>query len=974
MFTNSDVFTSDKITELKSRLQSRDPHLMMIAEVKPKNSKRTLSETEYEIDGYQLECVNLDKNIGRGLCTYFKEGVEYKEVKLDSNFSEYYAAEIDINKGQKLLAINIYRSGSSTRENSLALNDLIRKASRMAKYDYIIIAGDVNYKLIDWGRCYCRSNEDSNDFLFLEAVKDAFLTQHIQDVTRARGNDTPSTLDVLLTNSTGAIEDLDIDAPLGKSDHTIIWATLECEYEGKTVTKTRYLYDKANYARMKEELKIDWVKFFNEPQNSGSINNMWNGFKNKIASAMDSCIPKATIKVNFSSKKRKTNRFDRRCLSLIKRKKRLWEKFIETKDGYAYLEYCRVRNQVRTATRKARKVIEKEIAKLAKKNPKKFWQYVNRKTKKRSTIPDLLIEDEDDHTEPKFTQNDQEKADNFNRFFASVFNTDQGPYDKEIPSRTDHELPDFQVNADLVREKLEALKTSKSQGPDGLHPRVLKEVAKQIAWPLTAIFNTSLVTGELPDEWKTANVTAIYKNKGKKVVSGNYRPVSLTCILCKVLESLVREHIMKFMHTHKLFSNKQFGFLNGRSTTLQLLRALDNWLRILDEGGAIDIIYFDFMKAFDKVHHGRLLAKLKSYGIVGSTLAWIKSFLTDRKQRVCINNTYSDWAGVTSGVPQGSVLGPLLFVVFINDLPEVIDDGSVMYLFADDTKLFRHIRRLHDTEVLQNDVDGMNEWGVEWGMFYHPSKCHALKLGHRISELNDTFSPYTLGGTHLETVPTEKDLGVTIDCDLNFEQHMIEKVNKANKMVGIIRRSFVCLDASTFLQLYKAMVRPHLEYANMVWSPQTKKYIELIENVQRRATKMIPGFSDLSYPDRLKKLKLPTLSYRRLRGDLIEIYKILSGKYDPAVCEDFIVLRDKFLGPDAPETRGNSKKIYVEKFRLDVGKYSFPHRAVNIWNDIPDVTVNATTTIAFEQGLDEFMSPQDIIYDYEAKYSRQKND
>ena len=947
---------------------------MMISEVKPKHHKRILTETEYEIDGYQLECTNIDRRFGRGLCTYFKEGVEYKEIKLDSIFSEHFAAEIDINREQKLLAVNFYRSGSSTNENSLRLNDLIRTVSRLGKYDYIIIAGDVNYKQIDWGRCYCRSGEESNDFLFLEAVKDGFLTQHIHETTRGRGNDNPATLDVLLTNSDAAIKDLIIDAPLGKSDHSLIWATIQCDFEAKTVTKTRYLYEKADYSKLRDELKIDWVKFFNEPQHSGNINKLWEGFKNKIASAMDSCIPKATIKVHVSNKKRKMNRFDRRTMSLIKRKKRLWEKFMKSKDGYAYLEYCRVRNQVRAATRKARKLIEKEISKQAKNNPKKFWQYVGRKTKKRSTIPDLLIEEEDEDAEPEFTQNDQEKADHFNKFFASVFNADQGAYGKEIPPRTEHTLQDFQVTVDSVKKKLRALKPSKSQGPDGLHPRVLKEVTEQIAWPVTAIFNISLVTGQVPDEWKTANVTAIYKNKGKKTIAGNYRPVSLTCILCKVLESLVREHVMGFMQIHKLFSNKQFGFLSSRSTTLQLLRVLDDWTRILDEGGTIDIIYFDFMKAFDKVHHGRLLAKLKSYGIVGSTLRWIESFLSNRKQRVCINNTYSDWANVTSGVPQGSVLGPLLFVVFINDLPEVIDDGSVMYLFADDTKLYRQTKTLDDTDITQCDIDNMHEWGIEWGMFYHPSKCHALKLGPRISELHDTFTPYTMGGTHLDTVPKEKDLGVTIDCDLSFVQHMIEKVNKANSMVGIIRRSFVCLDASMFLQLYKAMVRPHLEYANQVWSPQAKKYREMIENVQRRATKMIPGYSSLEYPDRLKKLKLPTLSYRRLRGDLIEIYKILSGKYDPDVCQDFINLRDQYLGPDAPETRGNDRRIYVENPRLDVRKYSFPHRAVHVWNDLPNCAVKAETIIDFEVSLDNYMGPQDIIYDHEAVYVRPKKD
>ena len=948
---------------------------MMVSEVKPKNFKRTLTEIEYKMEGYQHECHNIDKDIGRGLCTYFRDGVQYKEADLKSSFNEYYAVEIDINDNQKLLAVNIYRSGSSSKENSLLLNDLIRTISRLKKYHFVIIAGDVNYKMIDWGRYFCRSNEESNDFLFLEAVKDGFFNQHTRGPTRGRGNDDPSHLDVLLTNSDDTIEALEVDAPLGKSDHSVIWGSLKCFYEEKTFTKTRYLYDKADYSGLKKALNIDWVEYLNEPGNSGDVNEMWDAFTRKLNSAIEDCIPKITIKINRAKRNKRKSVFDRRCLKLIKRKNRLWEKFLKTKDGLAYLEFCRIRNQVRTVTRKARKLIEKEVAKQAKDNPKKFWQYVGSKTKKRSTIPDLLVEDDDsEDAEPSYTENDQAKANQFNKFFASVFNPDTEPYDKEIEKRTEQNISDFQVTVDSVKKKLSKLKVSKSQGPDGLHPKVLKEVFEEIAWPVTAIFNVSLTSGVVPNEWKTANVTAIFKNKGKKNIAGNYRPVSLTCILCKVLESLVREHIISFMKEHGLFSNKQFGFLSGRSTTLQLLRVLDDWTKILDEGGAIDVIYFDFMKAFDKVHHGKLLAKLKSYGIGGPVLTWIESFLTNRKQRVIVNEAKSDWAKVTSGVPQGSVLGPLLFVVFINDLPEVIDEDSTMYMYADDTKLYRHIRAIDDTEVAQSDIDAMDEWGEEWGMFFHPSKCHALKLGHRFAELHDMFVPYKLGGSHLDTVSAERDLGITIDCDLSFEKHLLEKINKANSRVGIIRRSFSFLDADMFLQLYKALVRPHLEYANQVWSPQSKKYVEMIENVQRRATKMIPGFKSLTYPERLQKLKLPTLTYRRLRGDLIEAYKILTAKYDSEVCNNFIKLRNDCVSPDAPATRGNSLKMYKEKCILEVRKNGFPHRIFDIWNDIPNSIVRAEKLVEFEKCLDNFMEPQSMIYDYEAKYVRQKVD
>ena len=290
-----------------------------------------------------------------------------------------------------------------------------------------------------------------------------------------------------------------------------------------------------------------------------------------------------------------------------------------------------------------------------------------------------------------------------------------------------------------------------------MHPRILKELAEVICTPLTIIFNASMELGVLPADWKPANITPIYK-KGKKQVAGNYRPVSLTSILCKVLESIVRDQIVNYMKENKLFSKKQFGFIGGRSTTLQLLKVLDKWTSILDRGGAVDVVYFDFMKALDKVPHGRLILKLRSYGIDSKPLSWIQDFLTERKQRVVVNGEKSLWSAVTSGVPQGSVLGPVLFVIYINDLPDVIDAGSNMDMFADDTKLYREIKQVADRHVMQSDVDAMDGWSEDWLMKYHPAKCKVMKMGKLDAEdlgLSELFEPYTLQGHHLETVDQE---------------------------------------------------------------------------------------------------------------------------------------------------------------------------------------------------------------------------
>ena len=237
----------------------------------------------------------------------------------------------------------------------------------------------------------------------------------------------------------------------------------------------------------------------------------------------------------------------------------------------------------------------------------------------------------------------------------------------------------------------------------------------------------------------------------------------------------------------------------------------------MNNNGNIEVIYFDLMKAFDKVPHLSLISKLIAYGIDMNTTNWVKSFLSNRRQRVVVKEERSDWQNVTSGVPQGSILGPLLFIMYINDLPLTTD--SQIVLFADDTKLFNRIDNIEDQEMIQHDINNMVLWSNKWKLKFHPGKCKAMRIG---KQDKDPFI-YRLENSNLEYIEEEVDLGVTIDSKLNFEAHIISKVNKANKIMGIIRRTFTFLDRTIFTRLFKALVRPHIEYANAVWNANLKK-------------------------------------------------------------------------------------------------------------------------------------------------------
>ena len=296
---------------------------------------------------------------------------------------------------------------------------------------------------------------------------------------------------------------------------------------------------------------------------------------------------------------------------------------------------------------------------------------------------------------------------------------------------------------------------------------------------------------------------------------------------------------------------------------------LDECIKNVANGDVVDSIYLDFSKAFDTVPHRRMLGKLEAYGIRGNSLSWIKGFLYDRTQEVVVNGTKSEPASVISGIPQGTVLGPLLFVVHINDLLYNISSAGLM--FADDTKIFRLISSREDALELQSDIAKLEDWSNTWQLRFNPDKCHVLSLG-KFENIKYTHR-YVVYNNEIEHVFDEKDLGVTIDSELKFDEHIAKKVRVANAIVGQIRRSFSYLDCDTFRRIYTAFVRPHLEYGQTIWSPYLLRNINAVGNVQVRATKLVDGLGKLEYSERLKRLNIPTLAFRRKRGDMIEVFK-----------------------------------------------------------------------------------------------------
>ena len=502
-------------------------------------------------------------------------------------------------------------------------------------------------------------------------------------------------------------------------------------------------------------------------------------------------------------------------------------------------------------------------------------------------------------------------------------------------------LTDIQFTEEKVRNLLNNLNTSKAAGPDDIHPRILKELSNEIAYPILLIFRSSFSNSNIPELWRLANVSPIHK-KGAKNEKENYRPISLTSIVCRIMEKIIKEGIVDHFLKNELFSPDQYGFRQFRSCLLQLLEALEDWTSYLDTGNQIDIIYFDFSKAFDSVSHKLLLKKLTAYGISGKLHDWIANFLENRRQRVVLNGCKSDWVKVTSGVPQGSVLGPLLFLIFVNDLPGNIKFCKVK-MFADDVKLYSKAKDNHAR--IQFDISKVCDWSKKWQLPLNSQKCKELRLG--ISK--DSAEAYILSShdnkeTSISRVEEMKDLGVVMDSKLKFDKHIAEISRKATGVLASIKRTMTYIDRNVFIGLYKSLVRPLLETSVSVWNPYMVKDVKQLEAVQRRATKLVRGISQLSYNERLKALKLPTLQHRRKRGDMITTYKIFHGLVDTDPSNFFKINQNK--------TRGHRYKIVLNKCRLNARKNFYSQRIVKEWNCLPANIVEAKDVITFEKLFD----------------------
>ena len=955
-YTNTDNSVMSKINEIKAETTINQYDVIVLNEIKPKNGKPPDAKT-MNIPGYSLYLGDLDSNHTRGTCVYIKN--KYKSVLVnmkDHEFKDYVTTEITINT-EKILIQCIYRSGSPdvAIQHDEELHKLIKFTSSLPNYTKKVIVGDFNLNKIKWTpdpELQPNHKENSPEYKFVEVIRDCFLNQHVDQNTRYRSGNKPTTDDLILTKNENDITQLVVKPGVGRSDHvSLVFNIPVCENQPVKPRKI-YLYDKTNFSEMKHDFNLDWENLLQFK----NVQDSMDAFEHIYHKAVEKHVP---TKVIDGDTKFKAPWLNKAALRQIRRKHSAWVRYLNTKQGQHFLDFVCERNKATHVIRKAKRAFEKNIASYCRKDQRSVWKYVKSQSKMTSRIPNLI----DKHG--KLASTDKEIAEALSKQFEDMFTKEDTSNLPSIPPKKliTEPLSTFGVTREIVEKELKNLIPTKAMGVDKLHPKILKELSSVISHPISLIAQKSLDEGKLPRNWRDGIITPIFK-KGAKSDPANYRPVSLTSIVCKCVERIFIRYMIKHVKANQLDTTRQHGFTPGKSITTNLLETFNVFTEALMHNVPIDCVYLDFMKAFDRVPHQRLLLQIASFGITGQALAWIKAFLSDRRQRVIVNGEQSEWVSVSSGIPQGSIMGPILFSLFINDLPEEVTNQ--INLFADDCKLYQPLHTEDDYIQLSIDLVKLEQWANRMQMKFHPEKCKVLHLGK-----NNPHQKYHMtksnGTAHtLESTELEKDLGIFTDTKLSFTNHIQNKINAANKVLGFIKHSFKHIDKDMFLLLYKSLVRPHLEYGSCMWNPHLKYNADAIERVQRRATRLVPGLSDFNYEERLITLNLETLSYRRRRADLLETYRILTGIHSlNTSCHCRLCPNKHMLTPAIGSTRGHSMKLQQQQ-ATGLRCHFFSSRIIQDWNNLSEKTVTSTSIESFKTNLNTDLGH--LKFDYKFSY------
>lgn len=769
----------------------------------------------------------------------------------------------ELAQGHTVLIGTFYRPNCADLDAAIALSNSLALARTYADShgSKICLTGDFNCPDIDWSEGGGTRLRFRGSRVIREALFDNSLTQLVTIPTRLE-----NTLDLVCSSHPDLVSNLRLVPPLYGDHDGLAFNMMRQIPKPSAQPKPTFNWRRADVPAMRNQLQ-EFVDSYMRESPRRRLEENWIHMRDSFIDAMNDNIPK-------SVKKARARPIPRDVVRLCRQRDRAHKAMQLYPSVENRIRYNALRNRAKRECARAHRTHMNRLSEaMAEHNTKPFWRHVAGLRKEQVALPDIEVDG-------VFVSNPEEKAMVFNQKFQSVF-TQEEPGELPFLPPPQHQMRAFAITTEGVERRLSQLIVTKATGPDKIPARFLQSFAPIISPAVARLYQQSLETGIIPSDWKMAAVHPIFK-KGDKADALNYRPVSLTSILCKQLEHIIVSQMNGYLSAHNILYDRQHGFRAGQSCETALASLIHDWAGTVDPSFvSIDALLLDFAKAFDTVPHNRLLHKIAHMGIHPLVENWIRGFLSGRQQKVVISGSESTWLPVTSGIPQGSVLGPLLFSIFINDIHENLSEGTRLNLFADDCIVYRPILGKEDCRLLQDDMDIVSNWSRKWLLRFNVGKCAHMRVSLRAQ--TDQVIPipdYKLCGEFLSHSTSEKYLGVTLQSNLKFDQHIDQTVSRCNSLIGLLRRNLGKCSPAAKRTAYIALVRSRLEYCCAIFDPYAISLRVKLEAVQNRGARFVARcysrYASVSAIKRMHRLELLTVRRREARHKLVA--RFISGE------------------------------------------------------------------------------------------------
>ena len=900
------------------------------------------------ISGFSPDPFRADKpesSRNGGVCLYFRENLPIKRRTDLELLPETIVAEIKLKRKKVFIILSYCHPNLSAIEFEEYTSTLehIYVLAKQENPSVNILTGDFNARSpLFWENdTETREGRIFNNFLLSNNLEEL-----INEPTHIRDDGAQSCIDLICTDQANLFTETGVYPTLDMhSKHNIVFGTLNFHVPCPPPYKRRiWDYKSAKVESIRKDLnKVNWINLFINL----NVNEMCLVFSDRLMEIFSNHISNKVITCNDKDAPWITPKLK----TAIKRNTRVYRKW--AKKGRNENDRENVRKSQNDTNKLIKDAKQSYYDKLGEKlsdpqiGAKHFWNAFHRisnRTKK-TNIPPIILND-------KYISNFRDKANIFNDYFSDQCNIlDNDSTLPDIEYKTTASTNHVNISVEKIINIISKMNPKKGGGHDGISITMLQLCISEVAIPLQLIFQRCILTGKFPDHWKYANVQPVHKKCNRQIIS-NYRPISLLPVCSKILEKIVFDHVYSYLSENRLLSKNQSGFRPGDSTIYQLISITTNIYESFEKYDETRAVFLDISKAFDKVWHEGIIHKLKCNGVSGNLLNFLENYLQNRKQRVVLNGTESNWKNIQAGVPQGSVLGPLLFIIYINDLTDNI--SSDMRLFADDSSIYTRVFGIDEThDKLLNDLETVTNWAHQWKMVFNPSiDKQAIEIIFSTKHNKPTHPSIDLNNVPVARKEFTKHIGMYLDNCLNLSKHIKEAILTAQKGLSLLKYLSKYVSREVLNLSYKLYVRPHLDYGDVIYHNQRKDMMKLLEQVQYKAAIIVSGcWQGTSLIKLYDELGWESLADRRWVRRMTTFYKIKKGiaptylaAHIPVHRIENIVLRDRKMKPPISRTE-----------RYDNSFFPF---CIKNWNLLDESVKSLPSLLSFKNHLNSFKRPK----------------